>query len=55
MGPAIKKTLQCLLVKTLGEFQALITDFRLMTKHGNSVKLDLLLHNTKVALSLAPY
>ena len=39
---------------TLGEFQAFIIDFRSMTKHGNSVKPNLSLHNTKVALSLAP-
>ena len=40
---------------TSGEFQAFITDFRSMTKHGSSVKLNLSLHNTKVALSLVPY
>ena len=26
-----------------------------MTKHGNSIKPNLSLHNTKVALSLVPY
>ena len=40
---------------TSGEFQAFITDFRSMSKHGSSVKLNLSLHNTKVALSLVPY
>ena len=34
---------------TSGEFQAFITDFRLLTKHGNSIKPNLSLHNTKVA------
>ena len=29
-----------------------VTDFRSMTKHGNSVKLNLSLHNKKVASSL---
>ena len=37
----------------VGEFQAFISDFRSMTKHGNSVKPNM--HDTKVALSLAPY
>ena len=40
---------------TLGEFQAFITDFRSMTRDGNSIKPNLSLHNMKVALSLAPY
>ena len=39
------------------EFKLLsfISDFRSMTKHDNSIKLNLSLHNTKVALSLIPY
>ena len=37
----------------VGEFQAFISDFRSITKHGNSVKPNM--HDTKVALSLAPY
>ena len=41
---------------TFGRFLTIITDFRLMTKQGNSAKLNLLsLHNTKVTLSLTPY
>ena len=40
---------------TSGELHAFITDFRSMTKHGNSVKPNLSLYSTKVALSLAPY
>ena len=35
---------------TFGEFQAFITDFRSMSQHGNSIKLNLLLYSTKVAL-----
>ena len=40
---------------TLNEFQAFIAALSLMTKHGNNVKSNLSLHNTKVALSLALY
>ena len=40
---------------TLGGFQAFISDFRSMTKHGSSVKPNLSLHNMKVTLSLVPY
>ena len=40
---------------TLNEFQAFTTDFSSMTKHGNNVKVNLSLHNTKVVLSLALY
>ena len=40
---------------TSREFQGFITDFRSMTKHCSSVKPNLSLHNTKVALSLVPY
>ena len=36
---------------SFGEFQAFITDFILMTKHRNNVKLSLPLHNTKVGFS----
>ena len=43
------------LCATLGEFQAFITDLRSITKHGNSIKPNLSMHNTKVVLSLAPY
>ena len=61
MGPAIKTIGQCAVKIGAGlscvscDFQAFITDFRSMTKHGNSVKPSLSLHNMKVALSLAPY
>ena len=64
MGPAIKNILQLLskmvcdfwvYCTTSGEFQAFVTNFRSMTKHDNSVKPNLSLHDTKVALSLAPY
>ena len=55
MDPAIKNILQFAVKMvhnfwvyrpTLGEFQAFITA---MTKHGNSIKPNLPLHNTKVA------
>ena len=61
MGSAIKTIGQCTVKIGVGlpcvlcDFQAFITDFRLMTKHGNSVKPNLSLYNTKVALSLASY
>ena len=64
MGPAIKNILEFAVKMvhdfwvyrtTSGEFQAFITDFRSMTKHGSSVKPNLSLHNTRVALSLVPY
>ena len=40
---------------TFGGFQAYKTDFRLITKHGNSVNPNLSLYNTKVVLSLAAH
>ena len=58
MGPAIKNILQFVVKNgarvwvncaALAEFQVFIMDFRSMTKHGNSVKPNLSLHNTKVA------
>ena len=64
MGPANKNILQFAVkmvhdfwvyCATSGEFQAFITDFRSMTKHGSSIKPNLSLYNTKVALSLVPY
>ena len=64
MGPAIKSILQFAVkmvcdfwvyFTTSGEFQAFVTNFRSMTKHGNSVKPNLSLYDTKVTLSLAPY
>ena len=55
MGAAIKNILQFAVTKmvrdfwvyrtTSGEFQAVLTDFRLMTKHDNSIKPNLSLHN----------
>ena len=64
MGPAIKNILQFTVkmlqnfwvyCMTLGEFQAFMTEFRSMTNHGNGIKPNSSLHNTKVTLSLAPY
>ena len=37
---------------TFDGFQALKSDLRLMTKPGNSVKINLSLHNMKATLSL---
>ena len=61
MGAAIKNILQFAVEMvrdfwvyraTLGEFQAFITYFRSMTKHGSAVKVNLSLHNTKVVYHL---
>ena len=38
---------------TFSGFQVSIADFRSVIKHGNSVKPNLSLHNTKVAILLA--